>query len=238
MHWNHQENISLTPIHGKSVSTKLIPSDKKVGDCCFTTFITIKEHLFCQVKYSNGICLYYSLVLSWIPSPFTHQMPFNLCTVKVSNILMLLYLQICYPSSLQFSLSVVSDSANPWTAACQDSLSITNSQACSDSCPLSWWCHPTISSSLVPFSCLQSFSGSFPMSQFFTSGGQSIGASPSLSVLPVNIQDRFPLGLTGWISLEYNGLSSIFSNTTVQKHWFFNSQLSLWSNSHIHTWLL
>ena len=72
----------------------------------------------------------------------------------------------------------------------------------------------------------------------FTSGGQSIGASPSLSVLPVNIQDRFPLGSTGWISLEYKGLSSIFSNTTVQKLWFFNSQLSLWSNSHIHTWLL
>ena len=75
MHWNHQENISLTPIHGKSVSTKLIPGDKKVGDCCFTTFITMKELLFCQVKYSNGICLYYSLVLSWIPHPSPTKCP-------------------------------------------------------------------------------------------------------------------------------------------------------------------
>ena len=90
-------------------------------------------------------------------------------------------------------------------------------RACSNSCPLSWWCHPTISSSVVSsFSCLQSFpaSGSFPMSQFFTSGGQSIGASALASVLPMNIQDWFPLGVTGLISLQSRGLSSIFSNTT------------------------
>ena len=113
--------------------------------------------------------------------------------------------------------------------------------ACSDSCSLSWWCHPTISSSVIPFSsCLQSFpaSGSFPMSQFFTSGGQSIGASDSASVLPMNTQDWFPLGWTGLISLQSTGLSRVFSNTTVQKHQFFGAQLSLWSSSYIHTWLL
>ena len=113
--------------------------------------------------------------------------------------------------------------------------------ACSNSCLWSRWCHPTISSSVVPFfSCLQSFptSGSFPMSQFFTSGGQSTGASASTAVLPMNIQDWFPLAWTGWISLQSKGLSRVFSSTTVQKHQLFGAQLSLWSNSHIHTWLL
>ena len=114
------------------------------------------------------------------------------------------------------------------------------SRACSNSCPLGWWCHPTISSSVVPFSCLQSFpaSGAFPVSQFFTSGGQSIGASALASVLPMNIQDWFPLGLTGLISLQSKGLSRVFSNTTVQKHQFFGAQLSLWSNFHITSWPL
>ena len=109
----------------------------------------------------------------------------------------------------------------------------------SNSCPSSRWCHPTISSSVVPFSCLQFFpaSGSFQMSQFFASGGQNIGVSASVSVLPVNIKD-FPLGLNGLISLQSKGHSRVFSNTTVQKHQFFCIQLSLWSNSHIHTWLL
>ena len=102
-------------------------------------------------------------------------------------------------------------------------------RACSNSCPLSWWCHKTISSSVIPFSCLQSFpaSGSFPMSQLFTSGGQSIGVTASASVLPMNIQDWFPLGWTTWISLQSKGLSRVFSNTTVQKHWFFGSQFCL-----------
>ena len=97
-------------------------------------------------------------------------------------------------------------------------------------CPLSWWCHPTISSSVVPFSsCPQSFpaSGSFPMSQLFTSGGLHIGVSASTSVLPMNTQDWFPLGWTGWISLQSKGLSRVFSNTTVQKHQFFGAQFSL-----------
>ena len=112
---------------------------------------------------------------------------------------------------------------------------------CSNSCPSSRWCYPTISSSIVPFSsCLQSVppSESFPVSQFFSSGGQSIGTSASASVLPMNIPDWFPLGLTGLISLQSKGLWRVFSNTTVQKHQFFGAQLSLKSNSQIHTWLL
>ena len=111
----------------------------------------------------------------------------------------------------------------------------------SDSRPSSQWCHPAISSSVVPFSsCPQSFpaSGSFPMSQVFTSGGQKIGVSASESVLPMSIQDWFPLGWTDWISFQCKGLLRVFSNTTVQKHPVFGAQLSLWSNSHIHTWLL
>ena len=109
----------------------------------------------------------------------------------------------------------------------------------SNSCPLSRWCHPTISS--LPFSShLQSLpaSGSFPVSQFFASGGQSIGVSASALVLSMYIQDWFPLGWTGWISLQSKGLLRVFFNTTVQEHQFFSAQLSLWSNSHIHTWLL
>ena len=111
------------------------------------------------------------------------------------------------------------DCSTPGFPACQ---SITT-RACSNSCPSSRWCHPTISSSVIPFSCLQSFpaSGSFPMSQFFASGGQSIGALASGSVLPMNIQDWFPLGLTGLISFQSKGLPRVFSNTTVQKHQFW-----------------
>ena len=108
----------------------------------------------------------------------------------------------------------------------------------SNSCPLSWWCHPAISSSVVPFSsCFQSLpaSGSFPMSQLFTWGGQSIGISASASVLSMNTQDWSPLRWTGWISLQSRGLSRVFSNTTVQKHQFLGAQLSSQSNSHIHT---
>ena len=112
--------------------------------------------------------------------------------------------------------------ATPWTAARQASLSPAP-RACSNSCPWSQWCHPTISSSVVPFSShLQSFpaSGSYPMTQFFTSGDQSIGVSASGSVFPMNIKHWFPLGLTSLISLQSKGLSRVFSNTTVQKHQF------------------
>ena len=114
-------------------------------------------------------------------------------------------------------------------------------RACSNSCPSSRWCHPTISSSVAPYSsCLQFFpaSGFFQMSQFFTSDGQSIGVSASALVLPMNIQGWFPWGLTSLISLQSKGLSRVFSNTIVQKHQFISNQPSLWPNSHIHTWLL
>ena len=110
-----------------------------------------------------------------------------------------------------------------------------------NSCPSSWWCHPAISSSVVPFSsCPQSLpaSGSFPMSQLFTWGVRSTGVSASASVLPMNTQDLSPLGWTGWISLPSKGLSRVFPNTIVQKHQFFGAQLSSQSNSHIHTWPL
>ena len=114
-------------------------------------------------------------------------------------------------------------------------------RACSNSCASSQWCRPTISSSVVTFSsCLQSFpaSGSFAVSQFFASGGQSVGPSASAWVPPINIQSWFPVGWTGWISLQSTGLSGVFSNAKVQKHQFFGSWLSLWLNSYIHTWPL
>ena len=142
-------------------------------------------------------------------------------------------------SSVQFSRSVVSNSF--WPHGLQHARLPCPSptpKTCSNSCPLSQGRHPTISSSVIPFSsCPQSFPalGSFPMSQFFTSGGQSTRASASASVLPMNIQDRFPLGLTGLVSLQSEGFSRVFSNTTVQKHQFFGTQLSLCSNSLIHT---
>ena len=126
-------------------------------------------------------------------------------------------------SSVQFSHSVISDSATPWIAAHQASPSITNSRVHSNSRPLSRWCHPTISSSVVPFSsCPQSLpsSESFPMSQLFTWGGQRTGVSASASVLPKNTQGWSPLEWTGWISLQSKGLSRVFSNTTVQEHQF------------------
>ena len=138
------------------------------------------------------------------------------------------------PSAFLFvfvqSLSHVQLFATRWTTARQASLSITNARVYPNSCPSSQWCHPTISSSVSPFcSHLQSFpeSGSFPVSQLFASGDQSIGVSASTSVLPMNTQDWSPLGQTSWISLLSKGLSRVFSNTTVQKHQFFGAQLSL-----------
>ena len=143
-------------------------------------------------------------------------------------------------SSVQFSRSVVSHSLRPHGLQhTRPPCPPPTFRVHSNSYPLSWWCHPTISSSVVPFSSyMQSCppSGSFPVSQFFASGGQSIGVSASASVLPMNIQDWFPLGWTGWTSLQYKGLWRVFSNTTVQKHQFFSTQLSSPSNSYVHTW--
>ena len=156
----------------------------------------------------------------------------NLCTP---------YGVYAFQSVSEFNCSIMSNSVSPSTAACQDSLSFTNSKSflklmsIESVIPSSHLilCHPLLL-------CLQSFpaSGSFLMSQFFISGSQSIGVSASASVFPMNIQDWFPLGLSGWISLQSKGLSGVFSNTRVEKHHFFGAQLSLWSNSHIHTWLL
>ena len=133
--------------------------------------------------------------------------------------------------SVQFSHSVMSDSLRSHGLQhTRPPCPSPTPRVYSHPCPLSWWCYLTISSSVIPFSSyLQSFpaSGSFPVSQFFTSGGQSIGVSALASVLPMNIQDSFPLGWTGWISLLSKGLSRIFSNTTVQKHQFFSAQFSL-----------
>ena len=145
-------------------------------------------------------------------------------------------------SSVQFSCSVVSYSLRPH--GLQHARLHCPSQTprvYSNSCSSSQWCHPTISSSVIPLSShLQPFpaSGSFPMSQLFPSGGQSTRVLASASVLPMNAQDWSPLGWTGWISLKSKGLSRVFSNTTVQKHQFLGVQLSLWSSSHIRILLL
>ena len=155
------------------------------------------------------------------------------------------YMKRCSTSLIQFSsvqsLSHLRLFATPWITAHQASLSITLSRVYSNSCPSSRWCHPTVSSSVVPFSsCPQSFlaSGCFPTSQLFKSVGQSTGALASATVLPMNIQGWLPLRLAGLISVPSKGLSRVFSSSTIQKHQFFSAQPSLWSNSHIHTWLL
>ena len=158
------------------------------------------------------------------------------CSLGISNFIE----DISQFSSVQFSNSVVSDSLRPHESQhTRPPCPSPTSRVHPNPCPLSHWCHPTISSSVIPFlSCLKSFpaSESFQMNQLFASGGQIIRASASISVLPVNTQDWSPLGWTGWISLQSKGLLRIFSNTTAQKHQFFGAQLSSQSNSHIHTW--
>ena len=143
-------------------------------------------------------------------------------------------------SSVQFSCSVMSNSLRPHEPQhARPPYPSPTPRVHPNPCPLCQWCYPTISSSVIPFSsCHQSFpaSGFFQISQLFTSGGQSTGVSASTSVLPMNTQDWSPLGWTDWISLQSKGLSRVFSNTTVRKHQFFGAQLSLQSNSHIHTW--
>ena len=157
--------------------------------------------------------------------------PFNVLLNSVCFYLAENFCIYVYQRSVQFSCSVMSDSL--WSHGLQHARLPCPSpipRAYSNSCTLNWWCHLTISSSAVPFSsCLQSFPapGSFQVSQFLASGGQSIGVSASASVLTMNIQTWFPLGWTGWISLQSKGLSRVFSNTIVQKHQFFCAQLSL-----------
>ena len=143
-------------------------------------------------------------------------------------------------SSIQFSCSVVSDSLRPHELQhTRPTCPSPTPRVHSDSRPSSPWCHPaSLSSSVVPFSCPKSLpaTGSFPMSQLFAWGGQSTGVLASASLLPKNTQGWSPLEWTSWISLQSKGLSGLFSNTTVQKHQFFGTQLSSQSNSHIHTW--
>ena len=194
--------------------------------CCIKCEIYKLSQLL-AIKYDYFI----SIIMLW-----SHCCYWCLCSVHLWIVCYknhpLIYVKINYFNFIcdQFS-SVMSDSLQPH--GLQHTRLFCPSQtskACSDSYPSSRWGHPTISSSVIPFSsCLQSFpaSGSFPMSQFFESGSQSIGVSASTSVLPMNIQDWFPLGWTGWISLQSKGLSGVFSNTTVQKHQFFVTQLSL-----------
>ena len=145
-----------------------------------------------------------------------------------------------FSCSVQFSHSVVSNSLQAHELQhARPPCPSPAPEVHSNSCPLSRWCHPAISSSVVPFSsCPQPLpaSESFPMSQLFAWGGQSIGVSALASVLPNNIQGWSPSEWTGWISLQSKGLSRVFSNTTVQKHQFFGTQLSSQSNSNIHTW--
>ena len=178
-------------------------------------------------------------------SPSKHVFCYTLLTLWCACVCEINNLSLTSPrsASVQFSRSVMSDSLRhhelkhvrlhlEWPSPTPG--------ACLNSCS-SRWCHPIISSSVVHFfSCFQSFpaSGSFPMNQFFAPGSESIKVSALASVLPMDIQDWFTLGSTGWISLQSKGLSRVFSNTTVQKHQFYSTQLSLWSNFHIHTWLL
>ena len=189
------------------------------------------SHLSRETDLHRSEFLFIQRILWHTESPGSHDLLSASCSVVSSWVKSKSLSKLRYHlHSVQFSHSVVSNSLQPHELQhtrlpCPS----PTPKACSNSCPSNWWCHPTISSSVVPLSsCIQSFpaSGSFQMSQFFTSDSQSIGTSASASVLPMNIQDWFPLGLTGLISLQPKGLSRVFSNTTVQKHQFFGIQLS------------
>ena len=183
-------------------------------------FISYKESCFLICISS---LLYFLPCLPIQPSIHPSVCPCVHTSVHSSNHQMFIeHLPVTRHSSVQFSHSVMSSSLQPHGLQyARPPCPSTTPRIYSNSCPLSWWCHPTISSSVIPSSsCPQFFpaSGSFPMSQFFKSGDQSIVVSASASVLPMNIQDWFPLGWTGWISLQFKGFSRVFSNTTVQKH--------------------
>ena len=219
--------------------------------CPEEKFPTYHQWVWCQLLAYHiqpslclGTCLLYPLcweIFSWTDVEFSqmlfftywnNHMIFIFHSTNVTHNFYDFHL-LTYPciSSVQFSRSVVSDSLRPHGLQhARPPWPSPTPRVYSNSCQFSWWCHPTISSSAVPFSsCPQSFtaSGSFLMSQFFTPDGQSTGVSASASVLPMNIQDSFPLGWTSWISLQSKGPSRVFSNTTVQRHQFFNTQLSL-----------
>ena len=214
----------------------------------FLNFIYFNQRLV-TLQYCGGFCHTWTWIshgCTYVPPPWTpnplpspphpsvlSQSTDFECTASCIELALVTYFQFS-------SVALLYNSLQPHGLHARVTCPSPTPRAYSNSCPSSRWCHSTISSSVIPFSCLQSFpaSGSFPMSQFFSSGGQSIGVWASSSVLPMNIQDWSPLGWTGWISLQSNRLSRVFSNTTVQKHQFLGAQFSLLSKSHIHTWLL
>ena len=209
--------------------------NQESANYCFWTKFSLLPNFVCKVllEYSQSIYLY------------NFYCCFYGTTAELRNQKrkqMALKFWIFQFSSVHFSHSVVSNSLRPHESQhTRPPCPTPTSEVYPNSCPSSQWCHPAISSSVVPFSsCSQSLpaSESFPMSQLFPWGGQSIGVSASALVLPMNTQDWSPLEWTGWISLQSKGLSRVFSNTTVQRHQFFGAQLSSQSNSHIHTWPL
>ena len=220
--YTHEESEGVVAYQYRSLKSTFLT----LNHMSFIVYhMTIGNHFHCK-----GFC---PQICSILWNAGVASQPCHVCLGSSQVILAALLLQgfLWDTFSVQFSCSVVSDSL--WPHGLQHARLPCPSATpgvYSNSCPLSLWCHPTISSSVGPFSsCLQSFpaSGSFQMSQFFASGGQSTGVSTSTSVLQMNTQDLFSLGWTGWISLQSKGLSSVFSNTTVLNHQFFSAQLSL-----------
>ena len=195
---------------------------------------SLLQRIFLTQGSNPGLlnCTWILYHLSHQGSPWNEQENINSSGVKCSEL-------ECFRCLVAQSCPTLCD--HHWLQQTRPPCPSLSPRICSNSCPLNWWCHPSISSSLIPFSsCLQSFLAlrSFPMSWLFPLGGQTTGASASVSVLPMNIQDWFPLGLTGLISLLSKGCSIVLHSTTVQKHQFCSTQLFLWSSSHICTWLL
>ena len=197
---------------------------------CFP--IKIRHEWHCSLPCISYLRLSFSPTIPYLLS-LLQSITLLVCSPNASPCMSAVVLDYCTFQGAISSGPSLSHSDSSWSLELQHSrlpCPSPSPRACSNSCPSSQWCHPAISSSVIPFSsCLQSFSTSvsFPMSQFFVSGGKSIGASVSASVLPMNIQDWFPLGWTGLISLQSKGLSRVFSNTIVQKHQFFGAQFSL-----------
>ena len=202
-----------------------------------TKVCLVKAMVFPVVMYGCE-----SWIFMWNLSILKHWQPIQDLELGFWVLLCRSYATEVWAHSVQFCRSVVSNSLQPHELQHARSPCPSPTPGVHPNpCPLSQWCHPAISSSVIPFSSFpQSLpaSESFPMSQLFAWGGQSIRVSPLASVLPMNTQDWSPLGWTGWISLQSKGLSRVFSNTTVQKHQFFGAHLSSQSNSHIHTWPL
>ena len=237
LHWEHR--VLSTGPPGKSLSN-FWPS--------FFYSFTFHSSLQTQHQFAPISCslLLHGRTIFWVTQEQSFFFPFLLLSLELLHPLSLPLVMVLAFFSLLPSLTLKSTVCcslagqlcptlcEPMDCSTSVPCPSPSPGACSNSCPLSQWCHPTIPSSVIPFSsCPQSFpaSGSFLMSRLFTSCGQSIGASASASVLPKNIQDWFPLWLTGLISLKSKGLSNVFSNTTVQKHQFFSTLPSLWSYS-------